>query len=97
MKRSSADILSYKVVVILRVNFINHRSSDNLSDEKCLKIRDDTRINCIVKSFFLIHLKNVSLCNDQCWAGQMSVLHEKKEETFTVFLDAINVMNVKLC
>ena len=42
--------------------------------------------------------ENVSLtiCHDQFWAGQVTVLHDKNFNV-AIFSDTINVINVKLC
>ena len=44
---------------------------------------------------FLTHMKNVSLCNDHCYAGRVSVLGENFN--IVVFSDNINMINVKFC
>ena len=41
------------------------------------------------------HLKNVSLCNDQCWAGRLIVRHDKNVNV-AIFSDPINVIYVGL-
>ena len=43
-----------------------------------------------------MHMKNVSVCNDQCWAGWV-IVQCGKNFNVAIFLDTINVVNVKLC
>ena len=49
---------------------------------------------------FLTHMKNVNLCNDQCWAGWLVgqvIIGHGKNFNVAIFLDTINVINVKPC
>ena len=53
--------------------------------------------------YFLTCMKSVSLCDDQCYLGQpdeqpasrVSICGKNFE--FAIFLDTINMLNVKLC
>ena len=53
----------------------------------------------IVFGQFLTLTKNVSLCNDQCWAGPAGLVSicGKKVFNILIFLDTIDVIKVKLC
>ena len=45
---------------------------------------------------FLTRMKNLSLCNDQCWAGQV-IVRRCKDFHVAILSDTISVINVKLC
>ena len=44
---------------------------------------------------FLTYMKNVSLCNGQRWANGWPVGH--KNFNLVIFLDTVDVINVKFC
>ena len=50
----------------------------------------------VVVVVVLTHMKNASLCNDECWAGGMIVQHSKSFND-AIFSDTINAINVKRC
>ena len=55
---------------------------------------------CIFSIKFLFHMKNVSMCNSQCWDGPPSgrvIVRRGKNFNIAIFLNTVHMINVKVC